>query len=41
MADNALSHVSEIAGYLAAIRDPTLQHVVIPVGKGQSIAVAD
>jgi predicted O-methyltransferase YrrM len=37
--DNALSHPDEIAGYLAALRArPDLDHVLVPVGKGLSLA---
>jgi len=39
LADNALSHPDEIAGYLAAIRAlADFKHEVIPVGKGLSVA---
>lgn len=39
LADNALSHPDEIAGYLAAIRaQPDFKHEVISVGKGLSVA---
>jgi predicted O-methyltransferase YrrM len=39
LADNALSHPDEIAGYLAAIQVlPDFKHEVIPVGKGLSVA---
>jgi predicted O-methyltransferase YrrM len=39
LADNALSHPDEIAGYLAAIKAlPDFEHMVIPVGKGLSVA---
>lgn len=39
VADNALSHPEEIAGYLAAIEAlPACEHVVLPVGKGLSVA---
>src|SRR5579859_8155568 len=39
LADNALSHPGEIAGYLAAINAlPDCEHMIIPVGKGLSIA---
>ena len=42
LADNVLSHPDEIAGYLTMIKDlKQLQHVVIPVGKGLSVAFAD
>jgi predicted O-methyltransferase YrrM len=37
--DNALSHPDEIADYLAAVRaHPHLDHLVVPVGKGLSLA---
>jgi len=39
LADNALSHPEEIAGYLRAIAAlPEFEHTVVPVGKGLSIA---
>jgi len=39
LADNALSHPGEIAGYLAAIHAlPDFKHEVISVGKGLSVA---
>ena len=39
VADNVLSHPEEIAGYLAAIGAlADFEHVVIPVGKGLSVA---
>ena len=39
LADNALSHPAEISGYLAALRElPGFDHVVVPVGKGLSVA---
>lgn len=39
LADNALSHPEEIAGYLAAVQAlPGFDHLVVPVGKGLSIA---
>jgi hypothetical protein len=39
LADNVLSHPEEIAGYLAAIeRLPGFDRIVVPVGKGLSIA---
>ena len=39
LADNVLSHPSEIAGYLNAVMDLTdFEHVIVPVGKGLSIA---
>lgn len=38
-ADNAISHPQEIAGYLAAVKAlPGFEHMVIPVGKGLSVA---
>jgi predicted O-methyltransferase YrrM len=38
-ADNALSHPDEIAPYLAAVRaHPGFDHLVVPVGKGLSLA---
>jgi hypothetical protein len=38
-ADNALSHPAEIAGYLHAIDQlQDFVHVVVPVGKGLSVA---
>jgi predicted O-methyltransferase YrrM len=40
LADNALSHPDQIAGYLAAIPKLGFQHVVVPIGKGLSIAYA-
>jgi len=41
VADNALSHPGEIAGYLEMIQSLTdFQHVLIPVGKGLSVALA-
>jgi predicted O-methyltransferase YrrM len=40
LADNALSHPEEIAGYLAAIGGMSeFEHTIVPVGKGLSIAV--
>jgi predicted O-methyltransferase YrrM len=40
LADNALSHPAEIADYLAAIRNlRDIQHALIPVGKGLSVAL--
>jgi predicted O-methyltransferase YrrM len=40
LADNALSHPDEIAGYLRAVEAlPDFEHVVVPVGKGLSVAV--
>jgi len=42
LADNVLSHPAEIADYLAVVNSlKRLQHVVVPVGKGLSIAFAD
>jgi predicted O-methyltransferase YrrM len=42
LADNVLSHPDEIAGYLTMIKGlKQLQHVVLPVGKGLSVAIAD
>src|SRR5882762_5510397 len=42
LADNVLSHPDEIAGYLTMVNGlKQLQHVVIPVGKGLSVAFAD
>jgi predicted O-methyltransferase YrrM len=39
LADNALSHPGEIAAYLGAVEAlPEFTHVVIPVGKGLSVA---
>ncbi|MBV9230797.1 MAG: class I SAM-dependent methyltransferase [Chloroflexi bacterium] len=39
LADNALSHPDEIAEYLAVINTlPDFEHIIIPVGKGLSIA---
>lgn len=39
LADNALSHPSEIASYLATVKTlERVQHVLIPSGKGLSIA---
>ena len=39
MADNALSHPDEIAGYLAALQAlPDFEQLVIPLGKGLSVA---
>jgi predicted O-methyltransferase YrrM len=39
LADNALSHPDEIAGYLAAIATlAEFEHTVVPVGKGLSVA---
>ena len=42
LADNVLSHPAEIADYLAVVNSlKRLQHIVVPVGKGLSIAFAD
>jgi predicted O-methyltransferase YrrM len=42
LADNALSHPVEIAGYLTMVKSlEQFQHVLIPVGKGLSVAFAD
>ncbi len=39
LADNALSHPGEIAGYLAAVEAlPQFEHLVVPIGKGLSLA---
>ena len=39
LADNVLSHPDEIAEYLKAIKEvPGFEHMVVPVGKGLSIA---
>lgn len=39
LADNVLSHPEQIAGYLDAISSlPNFDHMVIPVGKGLSVA---
>ena len=39
LADNVLSHPDEIAGYLAALEAlPDFERVVVPVGKGLSVA---
>ena len=41
LADNVLSHPDQIAGYLTMIKGlGQLQHVIIPVGKGLSVAFA-
>lgn len=41
LADNALSHPDEIAGYLRAVEAlPGSQHQILPVGKGLSVALA-
>jgi len=40
LADNVISHSDEIAGYLHAVQRLTdFTHVVVPVGKGMSIAL--
>ena len=42
LADNVLSHPTEIAGYLAAVQAlADFEHMVIPVGKGLSVAYRD
>jgi predicted O-methyltransferase YrrM len=39
MADNALSHPDEIAPYLAAVESiPGVDHMIVPLGKGLSVA---
>ena len=39
LADNALSHPDQIAGYLDRVNGlPQVSHVVLPVGKGLSVA---
>lgn len=39
LADNVLSHPNEIAGYLQAVEAlPQFDHIVVPIGKGLSIA---
>lgn len=39
LADNALSHPGEIAGYLQALEAlPAFERVIVPVGKGLSVA---
>jgi predicted O-methyltransferase YrrM len=39
LADNALSHPEEIAGYLTAVAArPEFDHMIVPVGKGLSVA---
>lgn len=39
LADNVISHPQEIAGYLAAIHAmPQFDHIVVPIGKGLSMA---
>ncbi len=42
LADNVLSHPAEIAGYLATVASlPGFDHVVVPIGKGLSVAYRD
>jgi predicted O-methyltransferase YrrM len=42
LADNVLSHPAENADYLAVVQSlKRLQHVVVPIGKGLSVAFAD
>lgn len=42
LADNALSHPEEIAPYLAAIQAvPEVEHMIVPIGKGVSLAYLD
>ena len=39
LCDNVLSHPAEVAEYLAAVEAlPDFQHVVVPIGKGLSMA---
>jgi predicted O-methyltransferase YrrM len=39
LADNVMSHPEEIAGYIAAVKKlPDFEHVIVPIGKGLSIA---
>ena len=39
LADNVLSHPAEISGYLTAVQSlPNVDHPVVPIGKGLSIA---
>jgi predicted O-methyltransferase YrrM len=39
LADNAISHPTEIAGYLTAVKAlPDFEQLIIPVGKGLSVA---
>jgi predicted O-methyltransferase YrrM len=39
LADNALSHPQELAGYLQAVRaQPDFEQMIVPVGKGLSLA---
>jgi predicted O-methyltransferase YrrM len=40
LADNALSHPDQIEGYLTMVKGlKQFQHVIIPVGKGLSVAL--
>ena len=42
LADNALSHPEEISAYLSMVKGlKQLQHVLIPIGKGLSVAFSD
>jgi predicted O-methyltransferase YrrM len=42
LADNALSHPDQIAGYLTMVKSlKQFQHALIPVGKGLSVAFTD
>lgn len=42
LADNALSHPDEIAAYLAAVQAlSNVDHLIVPVGKGLSLAYRD
>ncbi|CAA9448131.1 MAG: hypothetical protein AVDCRST_MAG28-1081 [uncultured Rubrobacteraceae bacterium] len=42
LADNVLSHPAEISGYLAAVQSLlNVDHLVIPIGKGLSVAYRD
>jgi predicted O-methyltransferase YrrM len=42
VADNAISHPQEIAGYLSAIKElPMFDHIIVPIGNGLSIAYKD
>jgi len=39
LCDNVLSHPAEVADYLALLATlPDFQHVIVPVGKGLSVA---
>jgi predicted O-methyltransferase YrrM len=39
LADNVMSHPEEIAAYIAAVKKlPDFEHVIVPVGKGLSVA---